>query len=179
AASTARAVGKSKCEPDFRSEAGDMETTIFVFGHGSRELATAVRIRSRDSLTTVSPSPTRWMPGSPGPMLASTVTIRAVTPARAMVNDLPSAMLDPLVELHVEAVSGGGEHEDVETHRDVPASLQPTGGRAPDAGQLPAGDRLRSPETPPGTCLDLDEHDRAVRLPADEVQLPDRIGDVA
>src|SRR5699024_6065706 len=55
----ATARGRSKCAPDFGSEAGDKDTTILVFGHANCELMMAVLIRWRDSLIAVSVRPPR------------------------------------------------------------------------------------------------------------------------
>ena len=49
AASSATAMGKSKCEPDLGNQAGESETVTFLFGQRSWELSSAERIRSRDS----------------------------------------------------------------------------------------------------------------------------------
>ncbi len=54
----ASAMGRSKCAPDLGRLAGAMDTMIFVFGHGSVLLDTAVRIRERASLIPVSAIPT-------------------------------------------------------------------------------------------------------------------------
>ena len=85
AASTASAIGRSKCEPSFGRSAGERLTVMRLAGSARPIAVIAARTRSLASLTALSGSPTRLKAGRPAAMAHCTSTSRASTPWNATV----------------------------------------------------------------------------------------------
>ena len=83
AASTPRAIARSKPGPTLRRYAGARFDVIRRWGNSKPELSTAARTRSRASRTALSASPTTAKAGSPGRISTSTVTGRESRPSIA------------------------------------------------------------------------------------------------
>ena len=86
AASSARAIGRSKPDPSLRRSAGARLTVIRRRGHSSSALVMPLRTRSFASWQALSGRPTIENPGTPRCRWASTSTSRASRPTRACVS---------------------------------------------------------------------------------------------
>ena len=85
AASSASAMGRSKCEPSLGMSAGERLTVIRFDGSAMESALSAAFTRSRASLTALSGRPTMAKAGMPGETAHCTSTGRASTPSKATV----------------------------------------------------------------------------------------------
>ena len=85
AASSARAIGRSKCEPSLGRSAGERLTVMRFAGSARPIEVIAARTRSLASETALSGRPTRLKAGRPAAIAHCTSTSRASTPWKATV----------------------------------------------------------------------------------------------